>query len=432
MKVLLISYHYPPSKAVGALRARKVAEAFRDHGHAVTVITARLPEDSGSRRLHQPGLEVKAVRSLPNPRFWYLAMKRRLVRPSGESPGGNEEISEGAVAAPVRVPNWKRYLGSVLWTPDDKQGFILSAVAMGMSSIRGVDLIYTTAPPFSAHLAGRLLRAITGKRWAAEFRDPWTDNPWKPEHVRSRGTQAAEKWMERRVLGAADHVIGVSEGILNALGKKIPASRQGKLLLVRNGIDVLEPARPPNGKPFRITHVGSFYHHRDPRPFLRGLAQVVQTHGFGPAHLRVDLVGDCRWFNGISIEAEVSELGLDSLVHFEDWVPHEQAQALVRQSHLLLLLAQEQPVQVPNKLYEYLGVLTPILAFADEAGESARMLRQIGGHFVLTGSDPQSVADALVQAMGLGTAAVQQPRRELLEEWTTGRQMDRLVTTLGG
>ncbi len=42
-KLVLLSYHYPPSEAVGGLRAEKVVSAFRAAGHEVHVITARLP-----------------------------------------------------------------------------------------------------------------------------------------------------------------------------------------------------------------------------------------------------------------------------------------------------------------------------------------------------------------------------------------------------
>jgi hypothetical protein len=94
---------------------------------------------------------------------------------------------------------------------------------------------------------------------------------------------------------------------------------------------------------------------------------------------------------------------------------------------LLLLLAQEQPLQVPNKLYEYLATGVPILAIADHDGETADMLRQVGGHYVLPPDDLAGMEMSLESALGLpGGMAPGNPRHDLLAEWTSAVQMGRL------
>jgi glycosyltransferase involved in cell wall biosynthesis len=424
-KILFLTYYYPPSPAVGALRAEKVVRAFQAAGHQVTVVTARLPEERPGIRLKEPGFTVRAIRSVANPRFWYLALKDR-VRGTRSTPAGGGR-REDSVKAPARVAGWKRLLGALLWLPDDKQGFILSAALTSLARGRP-DLIYTTAPPFSVHLAGLLIKTVTRARWAAEFRDPWTDNPWKPAHVRTGATESVERWLERRVLRSADHLVGVSAGIHQALTGKpgVPAER---CLLIRNGIDRLAEQRPPREPgPYRIVHIGSFYHGRDPRPFLSGLAQVTRERGMGPGDLRVDLVGNCRWFSGISVEQEVKRLGLEEFVGFTDWVPHAEAQAIIGRSDLLLLLAQNQPLQVPNKLYEYLGTRIPILGFVDETGESADILREAGGHHVVTSADPARVVQILERALNADRVEPAAGRSDSLENLTTARQMERLLS----
>ncbi|MDX2121780.1 MAG: hypothetical protein SF070_12085, partial [Gemmatimonadota bacterium] len=99
---------------------------------------------------------------------------------------------------------------------------------------------------------------------------------------------------------------------------------------------------------------------------------------------------------------------------------------------VLLLLAQQQPDQVPNKLYEYLGTRAPILAFADDAGETAAMLREAGGHTLVTGSDPDAAARGIEEALGLTAEPRVQPDDRQLRAWTTEGQMDHLLTALGG
>ena len=106
---------------------------------------------------------------------------------------------------------------------------------------------------------------------------------------------------------------------------------------------------------------------------------------------------------------------------------------MLENATLLLLLAQEQPIQVPNKLYEYLGTRKPIIAVADNEGETARMLRTVGGHYVATElDDERSMADLLERALRRNRSDAMDLRSEaVLEEWTTERQMRELMKLLG-
>ena len=428
MKVLLIAYHFPPDPAVGAQRAGHVADALRAAGHTVKVITARLPGERDQRRA-VPGLDVRPTRSLPTLRDLYAWGKRQLHVP-------NTPVRDW----PNRVPAWKRHLMSLMWLPDDRTGFILPALRAARRELRhGIDLVYTTAPPFSAHLVGLALRHAGGSsvRWAAEFRDPWTDNPGKPAHLRSAWSDAVERWLERQCLRTADHVIAVTDIARQLLIEKAPdADVARKTIVVRNGIETLSDGvsrRNGNGhRPLRIVHVGTFYGWRDPRPFLAGLAAAIRQCDAGPVDLEVDLIGDCRWFRDVSVEQTAAEVGLQGRIRFRDWVPHEEAMRAVSDADLLLLLAQNQPAQVPAKLYDYLGTRIPILAFTDASGEVATMLQRAGGHYLVTDHDPAVAARVIGRALrDVRASRAPVGDEAVLQKWTLDGQLQHLRATLG-
>lgn len=295
-----------------------------------------------------------------------------------------------------------------------------------------MDLVYTTAPPFSDHLVGLVLKKMTGVRWVAEFRDPWTDNT-RAANQRSAGADRVNRWLERRCLEDADQVVSVAEGIHELLAAKVPERERHRFLLALNGIDNLASSRPPAGGngPFRIVHAGSFYGGRDPRPFLRALNAVAKRRRLGPADVRVELIGNSRRYHGVSLESFVDELGIAELVEFHDWMPQEQARERSDTADLLLLPFPHGHI-IPNKLYDYLGSRKPILAFVNPRGEAARMLNRVGGHYLVTDDDPGSAERALEAALGSRNAPPPSRAQEsILEEWTTRAQMRRLLAELG-
>ncbi|HET6680189.1 MAG TPA: hypothetical protein VFG84_03245, partial [Gemmatimonadaceae bacterium] len=69
-RILLLTYYYPPDTAVGAVRPARLAAALRERGHRVRIIAA------GEADAFDDASGVDRVRPLPNPREWWLRMKR--------------------------------------------------------------------------------------------------------------------------------------------------------------------------------------------------------------------------------------------------------------------------------------------------------------------------------------------------------------------
>jgi glycosyltransferase involved in cell wall biosynthesis len=426
MKIILVSVAYPPDPNVGSLRVAKVAEALRGAGHQIVVITARLPGERSSIRASAPGLTVHTVRSIPNPRHVYLWLRGRLLqRPSGRL--SMTATSTGEPEPADEPPAWKRLLVSLLNLPDEHQGFILPALRCAWSLGRDAELVYTSTPPHSTHLVGLLLKRWLKIRWIAEFRDPWV------ARASDRRVRGIERALRSHCLNHVDQAVAVSEGARACLIRHMGPALDDRVVLARNGIDQLaEPTAPPQpGDRLQIAYIGTFYRGRDPRPFLRALAALRRRLSLTPADLLVELVGWCDSFRGTPVDQMAADLGVGDLIRFHGLVPHGRAQAHLAAADLLLLLAQDQPLQVPNKLYEYLGARKPILAYVDADGESARMLRQAGGHFLVTSDDPRESEAALERAVSaLRAGRVLEVNESILEEWMTPRQMDRLLRGL--
>ena len=431
--VILIAYDYPPSPEVGGLRANNLAKQWLDAGVAVNVVTATLPGESAGIRAQADGLTVYAVAPVEGPLNWWETRKQeRTARRQVSSKPGRDSASPSV--GPVS-PSWKRLLLGLFWIPDPRLGFAWSVFRLGRRLLAGCEdsLIYSTAPTFSSHVAGLALARLTGLPWVMECRDPWSGMERKPVNARHPLTDWLDAKLERACLRAAHRVVVVSEGYRELLSQSPIPGLRDKLLLSRNGIPGLAAPRASiRGTPRVIVHAGTIYLGRDPRTFLKALSSVSRRFCLDKADVRVLFVGDCRWFNGISVAEMAEELGIGKIMELIDWLPHNEVQDLLQRADLLLLLAQRQPLCVPNKLYEYLGARRPILAVTDLDGESARVLREVGGHYVTAADDVAGQEDAIAQALGLGRLkAASVPVDEwVLQGLTTKAQLGALVHDL--
>jgi glycosyltransferase involved in cell wall biosynthesis len=371
-------------------------------GRGCRVIVIRAPgdaDDESATADDHPALEVITVDPVPSLRQRYGSWKRRWQRAPGMD--GSAAVSQAPAgwAPPTKIGLLNRFAYALMWLPDDQQGFVAVASRAAIAAVRRRPgaWLYSSAPPASAHLAALRAARATGARWLAEFRDPWTDNPGKPWYTRTAFTDRIERWLERRCLDRADLVVSVSDGIDTVLRNKLPTSAGDKFLVARNGIDGSSQRPEPSdrNRPIRIVHVGTLYLGRDPQPFLQALARVVRRRGLRPADLQVDFIGDAESFDGVSVRAVVDALGLSEYVGFTSWLPHREAQERIREADVLLLLAEGQPLQVPNKVYEYLAARRAVLAFADPEGDTATIMRRSGSHWVVSAREPAKIDAAL-------------------------------------
>src|SRR5439155_70479 len=103
--------------------------------------------------------------------------------------------------------------------------------------------------------------------------------------------------------------------------------------------------------------------------------------------LEIRLIGNCKYVKG-RLTADIAEsLGLSSSVRVIDPVPYKRALEYTMTSHLLVLLAPDQPYEIPGKAYEYLASGVSILALTQD-GATADLIRNTGGGDVV---DPKDI-----------------------------------------
>ena len=141
-KLLILTYHFPPSAASGSFRMIGFARHLPDFGwQAVVVAPPRTPWEPTDEALLDRVPPETAVYRIPYPGGW--------------------------ITKPIR-----KFFPVGIWLPPAAVGCYRAIRA------HRPDAVVTSGPPHTIHLLGRHLHRRFGLPWVADFRDPWvTANP---------------------------------------------------------------------------------------------------------------------------------------------------------------------------------------------------------------------------------------------------------------
>ncbi|MBV8599629.1 MAG: glycosyltransferase [Actinobacteria bacterium] len=372
MKVLLVTLYFPPAGGGGVQRPLKFATHLPELGIETHVLA---PDDP--KWIHRD-------EDLAPPTLAWVH-RARYVGPVGRKPAEELHGTTGL----DRLQRQAALLGRRFLVPDENVSWNVTAIPTAIRIVRreGIDVVITTSPPSSVHLIGAAVKRATGVRWVADLRDSLVAHPHRrAERLVVRAKEQTEHLVAKLVASQADAIVAVSESIAEEMRARSP---RGPVVHVSNGSDFddfagLEYRR---GESFRITHTGSFFGRRDPRPFLTALAQVDGVVARFVGDFRA---ADLEWAEG---------LGLGDRLELIPYVPRRRSLGLQRDSEALLLLIPEADGRgrgvLSGKVFEYLAAERPILALVPPDGAAARLLDETGASVVVASEDVEGTVRAL-------------------------------------
>jgi glycosyltransferase involved in cell wall biosynthesis len=373
VKALLVTLYFPPAGGGGVQRPLKLATHLPGHGIETHVLA---PDD--------PKWVHRDDELVPPTQAW--VHRAHYLGPTGKRPADELHGTEGL----ERLAAQARLFGRRLLVPDENVGWNLTAIpaAARIVTREEIDAVVTTSPPNSIHLIGAAVKRLTGVRWVADLRDSIGAHPHRrTDSLAVRTKEKTAEGIARLVAHSADGIVAAAEAIADEVRALEPAAR---VTTIPNGCDFddfagLEYRR---GDRFTITHAGSFFGLRDPRPFLQALVD-------SGLDVVARFVGDFR-----PADRDFAlGLGLGDRLELVPYTSHRRALELQRSSDALLLLIPEADGRgrgvLSGKVFEYLAAERPILAVVPPDGAAAGLIREAGTGVVAGPEDVGAIRAAL-------------------------------------
>lgn len=376
-RVLLVAFHFPPIKVSSGLeRTLALTRHLPSHGWEPLVLTA-------SPKAY-PAVSAERMGSIPEG----TVVKRCFARDASRH-----------LSIAGRYPAW-------LTLPDRWQSWAIGAIPSGLAMIRKYkpDLIWSTYPIASAHIIGCALHRLSGVPWVADFRDPMVEydarsDQWFPSWKALRNSRL---WVEGLAARHASALTFCTAGARSIYSERYPNADQRHWSIVSNGYDEAAFQAAAQRAPVQrhdddlvLLHSGTIYPSpdRDPSYFLRAVRKVIDERPSGARRLRVI-------FRASSVETLyaglLEELGLKDNVTFAPAIPYEAALAEMMQADgVLVFQGYTSNPAIPAKLYEYFRAERPILAMADDEGDTARLIRELGAGTVAPLDSVERIASSL-------------------------------------
>lgn len=350
---------FPPRGGGGVQRTAKFAKYLPEFGWTPTVVT---PDWSKETSRVQRDCDLVGD------------VKDAHIVHSGP-PHSSNKAKTGAWAVLSRTPIMWRAVPSLrrnFQIPDDKRRWGHDAASAARSLLRtgGIDAIYSTSPPVSAHFAAMTLKSEFEIPWIADFRDPWTDNALESGQfwpIRRR----LNRWLEGKIYAAADMIIANTPSNRDTLicSHGVPAE---KVVTISNGYDEIDFAGVQSAPPsdfFRITYCGSAYGDYNPESVRLALERFVTRQP--NAAVTWTIAGTAaKWAERIRTTP------LEKRLELLGYIPHSEVPSLLTSSHLLVhAYPPGLSYSIPGKIYEYVRSGVPILAICDRPSEVERVLQ---------------------------------------------------------
>ena len=384
MKILIVSYLYPPYNCIGAVRLSKLSKYLTEQGCKVKVLTA-------TEQLLSPTLDVEIPDENITSTKWFNVngIFQRMVGKSTITSDGINATKNSGFSFKKLIAGLASLYKRITNIPDAQIGWYPYAMKAGKRILAEwqPDVIYSSSAPITSLLIAKRLADQYKIPHVAEFRDLWSAN-----HAVKRGPLLTKlvKHTERYLLKNTCGAVVVSDEAKSLLA----SSYTRPILVLNNGFDPADYKKYTyehnNQAALNIVYTGMYY----PEYYdISVLFAAIQQLGWSQTDVSLQLYG--RFLGEVQRLATVYQVA--ELVTLNGQVPYSTSVENQCKADVLLMCmwhgAQSYGVY-SGKFFEYLGANRPILGVGSKSLAASEIILEHGIGAVE--GDAESLAKALL------------------------------------
>ncbi len=383
MKVLIITYYWPPAGGSGVQRWLKFVKYLQDFDITPIVYTV----DKPNYAIQDESLKNEIPKNID-------IIKHPIWEPNNLM-GKKKQTSAGFLDPnPNILGKVIQYVRANYFIPDSRKYWIKPSVKFLSKFLQKseFDAIITTGPPHSLHLIGLELQKLSSIKWIADFRDPWTEIDYFHQLPLTQKAFNKHLELEQKVLKNADAILVVGK----TMKEKFKIFNEN-IHVITNGFDnersIVTQALD---KWFTITHIGMMNADRNPKKLWKVLADLMNEDSDFKTDLQINLIGKVAQ----EVLNDIQSNGLEKHVTFTDYMIHGEVLQYQSTSQILLLAVNDVPSSkgiITGKIFEYLRAKRPILAIAPIDGDLAEIISKTNSGEVVAFDDEMRMKNVVLE-----------------------------------
>lgn len=364
-KVLIITYHWPPSGGITVLRCLKFVKYLREFGWEPIIFTAKNAPyqfiDNRNEKDIPENIEVHKV-----PIFEPTQLFKKLSGRKPELPLQN--FTSNSEKKKNTIDNLAIWIRGNFFIPDARARWIRPSINYLSNYLKShhVDAILTDGPPHTNTVIGMRLSQKFKIPWLADFQDPWTQVDYYSKMKIGRRADKKHRELEQEVFRTANKITIASPSWkvdLESIGAK-------NVEVIYYGYDEADFSDYNNKEvsDFTIFHGGLLGEDRNPESLFAALKVLIDEQPQLKANIRLRLAGEVDF----SVRKSIEKCGLNDQTTYLGMIPRQDVYAEYERAKLLLLpinKASNAKGRIPGKLFEMLRTNKPILVFGPEDGD---------------------------------------------------------------
>lgn len=375
MKILIISYFFPPCSLTGANRTSEWVKHLPSEGIQPILLTRTWKGHlSNFEEVLEPNTIDRHVIEFEGTPVHYIplhtTLRDKLI--GTKKIPGKKRLQKTLTLLEIFFQNL-----SIRFSPYRNLYFEADEI---LKNHRDIQTVLVSASPFNTFFIGyKLKKKYPQINWIADYRDEWTSNPLRKNGMINRLILSYEGHFEKKWLKTAAFFTYVDQSYLSRIEQSIGI----KGTVVRNGIKSINPIsfQPTDQNELVLTFSGTYYPDQDLSLFIKYLFLFLDEN----PTIRIVVQ-----FIGAAVERGIQELlellfkNLPITLVVKERLPKKDLIEILTSTDVALMFAFEKlPGILPTKVLEYAGISLPFLHFPINSDEISKFCHETGTGFVI-------------------------------------------------